>query len=120
MRVGVVAHRSAPPNERQVIAVDDAMLEAIAGLERYSHWIVIFQTETTRPTPGVCATRHRERPSGLGVAIVEYLRSDDELLYVRGLHAQVGDVVLDVQPYIPKRDAAPMAVTTNESPFDPE
>lgn len=120
MRVGVVAYISQPPDEREVIRVDDDMLGAVAGLDAYSHWIVIFQTTVAPPSAGICATRRRTRPSGLGVAVVEYLRRDDELLHVRGLHARVGDVVLDLQPYVPKRDAVPLAVTTNQSPFDPE
>jgi tRNA (Thr-GGU) A37 N-methylase len=120
MRIGVVAHKSPPAEEREVIRVDDDMLQAISGLEAFSHWIVVFQTEIAPPAPGACATRHRARPSGLGVAVVEYLRRDDELLYVSGLHARVGDVVLDLQPYVPERDAAPLAVTTKQSPFEPE
>ena len=120
MRVGRVVHRSAAPDERQVICVDEAMLPAIAGLDAYSHWIVVFQTvvsarlerrDASGGSFGVCATRSRERPSGLGVSVVEYLRRDDELLYVRGLAAVVGDAVLDIQPYVATMDAVPLAVS---------
>lgn len=131
MRVGTVVHRS-KEQDREVISVDDAMLPAIAGIDACSHWIVIYQTVVREVferaskeggreiNVGILATRFRDRPSGLGVSIVEYLRKDDELLYVRGLQAQVGDTVLDIQPYVPLTDASPNAVRPRWAVFEKE
>jgi tRNA (Thr-GGU) A37 N-methylase len=126
MPLGRVVHWRDP--DWHVIQIDDAMLPAIAGIDACSHLIIVYQTvvreglerNAANVSFGVCATRFRERPSGLGVSVVEYLRLDDELLYVRGLHALVGDAVLDVQPYIGSTDAVQNTVRPPWPVFDTE
>jgi tRNA (Thr-GGU) A37 N-methylase len=104
------------------------MLAAVAGIEACSHLIVVYQTVVDELVErragdaaiGVCATRHRERPSGLCVDVVEYLRKDDELIFVSGLCAYVGDAVLDLVPYVARRDAAALAVSPPWNVFETE
>jgi tRNA (adenine37-N6)-methyltransferase len=51
---------------------------------------------------GVFASRSPRRPNGIGLTIVELLRVEDNVLYVRGLDAINGTPVLDIKPYIEK------------------
>lgn len=126
MPLGRVVHMRPP--DTHVIRIDDAMVPAIAGIDACSHLIVLLQTNARETlehtvggqTVGVCATRLRERPSGIGVSVVELLRVDDELVYVRGLSALVDDVVLDLQPYVAKTDSVVDAVRPKWPVFEEE
>lgn len=51
---------------------------------------------------GVFASRSPRRPNGIGLTIVELLRVEGNVLYVKGLDAINGTPVLDIKPYIEK------------------
>lgn len=53
---------------------------------------------------GVFASRSPHRPSGIGLTIVELLRVEGNVLYVKGLDAINGTPVLDIKPYIEKTE----------------
>jgi tRNA-Thr(GGU) m(6)t(6)A37 methyltransferase TsaA len=99
------------------IVMDEAYAEAIAGLEGYSHLIVLFwmhRCDPARyrpmvhprgredlPLTGVLSTRGRDRPNPIGLAVVEWLGRTGHCLQVRRLDAYDGTPVIDIKPYDP-------------------
>jgi tRNA-Thr(GGU) m(6)t(6)A37 methyltransferase TsaA len=49
---------------------------------------------------GVFASRSPFRPNGIGLTIVELLKVEGNVLYVKGLDAIDGTPVLDIKPYL--------------------
>jgi tRNA-Thr(GGU) m(6)t(6)A37 methyltransferase TsaA len=49
---------------------------------------------------GVFATRSPRRPNPVGLTVVELLRRDGRLLYVRGVDMLDGTPLLDIKPYL--------------------
>jgi tRNA-Thr(GGU) m(6)t(6)A37 methyltransferase TsaA len=96
----------------------------LAGLDAYSHVIVVFYMDLAEGAPekpetltlasgntcGILATRSQLRPNHLGVSVVALLGMEEgAALRVRGLDAIDGTPVLDVKPYLPEYDAVPEA-----------
>jgi tRNA-Thr(GGU) m(6)t(6)A37 methyltransferase TsaA len=90
----------------------------LAGMDRYSHVIVVFYMDIAaaaleKPERltlasgeyGIFATRSQLRPNHLGVSAVALLGVDGPRLRVRGLDATDGTPVLDIKPYLPEYDA---------------
>jgi tRNA (adenine37-N6)-methyltransferase len=48
---------------------------------------------------GVFASRSPYRPNGIGLTVVELLKVENNVLYVKGLDAINGTPVLDIKPY---------------------
>ena len=94
-----------------------------AGLDAYSHLLIVFYMDTALGAPafpealtlasgnsyGIFATRSQLRPNHLGVSAVPLLRREGTVLHVRGLDAIDGTAVLDVKPYLPAYDSIPDA-----------
>jgi tRNA (adenine37-N6)-methyltransferase len=89
-------------------------LDALLGIDAYSHLIVVFWMDRRAGTPplqehprgdpelpltGALATRGRNHPNPLGLAVVELLERDGLRLTVRRLDAFDGTPVLDIKPY---------------------
>ena len=49
---------------------------------------------------GVFATRSPRRPNAIALTVVELLRRDGRLLYVRGVDMLDGTPILDIKPYM--------------------
>lgn len=95
----------------------------VAGIEAYSHVLVVFYMDMAADAPtmpgtltlasgntyGIFATRSQLRPNHLGVSAVPLLGREGEVLRVRGLDAIDGTAVLDIKPYLPAYDAHPAA-----------
>ena len=95
----------------------------IAGLEAYSHILVVFYMDLAPGAPekpdqltlesgrtyGILATRSQLRPNHLGVSAVPLLAIEAHTLHVRALDAIDGTPVLDIKPYLPHYDAIPTA-----------
>ena len=97
------------------IVVREDLAAALTGIEEWSHLIVLFWMDrlaekpcrlTTHPRRradlpevGVLGTRGRERPNPIGLAIVELLKRDENVLTVKALDAYDGSPVLDIKPY---------------------
>ncbi len=95
----------------------------IAGIEAYSHVLVLFYMDMANEAPekpesltlasgntyGIFATRSQLRPNHLGVSAVPLLGREGTVLRVRGLDAIDGTAVLDVKPYLPAYDSYPSA-----------
>ncbi|MCH8025251.1 MAG: tRNA (N6-threonylcarbamoyladenosine(37)-N6)-methyltransferase TrmO [Chloroflexi bacterium] len=106
-------------NVRSDLIFRDDLVDAIDGLDEFSHVIVIFAchrvpdaARTPRlaaPGRGILATRSQLRPNSLGVAVVRLVRRRRNILRVIGLDAIDGTPILDIKPYLPHYDSAPEA-----------
>ena len=99
------------------IVVHEEFAAALKGIEEWSHLIVLFwmhqlagkpyrltthpRRRTDLPEVGVFCARGRERPNPIGLAIVELLNRDKNVLTVKALDAYDDSPVLDIKPYTP-------------------
>jgi len=97
------------------IVVREDLAAALTGIEEWSHLIVLFWMDqlagkpcrlTTRPRHradlpevGVFCARGRERPNPIGLAVVELLKRNKNVLTVKALDAYDGSPILDIKPY---------------------
>src|SRR6516225_4027477 len=84
----------------------------LTDIEGFSHLFVIwefdrsegFQLLGTPPSDnrphGVFATRSPRRPNPIGLTVVELLRREGTILYVRGVDMLDGTPILDIKPYL--------------------
>jgi tRNA (adenine37-N6)-methyltransferase len=101
-----------------IIFIKRELIQALKGLEDFSHLFVIFwlnQVAKTRikqlkvhprgrkdmPLLGVFATRTNIRPNPIGLTLVELIEVRENVLTVRGLDAFDGTPVLDIKPFDP-------------------
>jgi tRNA-Thr(GGU) m(6)t(6)A37 methyltransferase TsaA len=106
---------------RSTIVVREDLVEALEGIDGYSHIIVVFAFDKVPeseqrlrvqvgadgriPEQGVLATRSQRRPSPIGVSVARLQRRRGNVLWVEGLDAIDGTPVLDLKPYFPNYDA---------------
>jgi len=98
------------------LVIEEKYAEALEGIEEYSHLFVLFWFHQLRPPEsyglrmhakrgregpfvGILATRGYGRPNPIGLAVVELLRREANVLTVRGLDAFDGTPILDIKPY---------------------
>lgn len=110
---------------RSDIIVREDLVDALEGIDGYSHVIVLFAFDRVpeselrsrvrpggdgrAPEQGVLATRSQLRPSPIGVSVVPLLKRRRNILRVESLDAIDGTPVLDIKPYFPNYDAVPSA-----------
>jgi len=105
------------------IRIYDDFRDGLAGLEAFSHLIVLYwfhhrdtnaERSVLRVTPrrhpgapevGVFASRSPSRPNPIGFCVVELEKLDGSVLEVKGLDAIEGSPIIDLKPYIPHADA---------------
>lgn len=89
----------------------------LAGIEEYSHIIIIAYLHKFRGRPlvvrpkrvegapevGVFATDSPDRPNPIAVTIARLLKRDGRVLYVDGVDLFNGTPVLDIKGFSPKR-----------------
>jgi tRNA-Thr(GGU) m(6)t(6)A37 methyltransferase TsaA len=85
--------------------------EGLQDVEQEPHLIVLYWLDRSdrnklKAIPphtgiehGVFATRSPDRPNPIGICIVEFVRREGNLLFVRGLDAIDGTPLLDIKPY---------------------
>lgn len=104
------------------IVVNDEFSRGLKGLDAFSHLWVIYllhdagRTELeTHPGPpeiknlprvGVFASRSQYRPNHIALRLVTLSGMQANRLFVRGLDAIDGSLVLDIKPFIPHFDRA--------------
>jgi len=107
-----------PRNRAEMISeivIDDYWAKALTGIEEYSHIFVLFWMHKTGaaeveqlihprgdnklPLTGVFASRTRNRPNPVGLAVAELLKREGNKLKVKRLDAFDGTPVLDIKPY---------------------
>ena len=113
--IGFVSRASPNENDRDrslvaKIVFDDDLTPALDGVEEWSHIYVIFWLDkvdrATEPelchqgsNVGVLAARSPIHPNPLGLTLVELIKREDNVLWVRGLDAYDGTPVVDIKPY---------------------
>jgi tRNA-Thr(GGU) m(6)t(6)A37 methyltransferase TsaA len=98
--------------EEGVLSILPEFERGLTDIEGYSHLIVLwafdrsegFDLMVTPPTDdrphGVFTTRSPRRPNPIALTIVELLRHENGLLYVRGVDMLDGTPILDIKPYL--------------------
>jgi tRNA-Thr(GGU) m(6)t(6)A37 methyltransferase TsaA len=101
--------------------------EAAAGVEGFSHLVVLFWAHLVTPEErrltkvhprrrqdlpltGVFATRSPARPNPIGMTVVRLLGRKGNVLTVEGLDALNGSPILDIKPHIPQHDEVAGAI----------
>ena len=113
--IGIVRRASPDENERDRSLVARGVLNqdlapALDGIEEWSHLYVIFwldrAAQTAQPIlrhassgSGVLAARSPIHPNPLGLTLVELVKREENVLWVRGLDAYEGTPVVDIKPY---------------------
>ena len=109
--------------------------DAVAGLDAFSHLVVVFQFHLVDPADvqsgarrprgnpdwpevGMFAQRAKIRPNRLGVSTCSLSRVEGLDLHVRGLDAVDGSPVLDVKPFI--REFEPPDGSVRQPPWSTE
>jgi tRNA-Thr(GGU) m(6)t(6)A37 methyltransferase TsaA len=113
--IGFVSRTSPNENDRDrglvaKVVVDKDLAPALDGIEEWSHIYVIFWlnrvVHATEPElchqgsgTGVFAARSPIHPNPIGLTLVELVKREGNVLWVRGLDAYDGTPVVDIKPY---------------------
>jgi tRNA-Thr(GGU) m(6)t(6)A37 methyltransferase TsaA len=130
--VGFVSRDSSSEDERDRslvsrVVVDKDLAPALDGIEAWSHIYVIFWMGEAMKreeavlhhregTVGVFAARSPIHPNPIGLTLVELVRREGSVLWVRGLDAYDGTPVMDVKPYPDWEHGSLLVVTDFEVP----
>ena len=103
--------------------------DALKDIDGFSHIIILYwihlrdnekersvlqvvpRARTDKVKVGVFACRSPSRPNPIGLCVVELMKVEGCVLTVKGLDAFEGSPIIDVKPYIQRRDAVPNACT---------
>jgi tRNA-Thr(GGU) m(6)t(6)A37 methyltransferase TsaA len=113
--VGFVRRASPDEDDRDrslvaQVVVDEDLAPALEGIDEWSHVYVIFWMggaaedgevvlQHKEGGVGVFAARSPIHPNPIGLTLVELVRREGRVLWVRGLDAYDGTPVLDIKPY---------------------
>ena len=113
--IGFVSRTSPNENDRDRslvarIVLSKDLAPALDGMEEWSHIYVIYWLDKVpragepilqHPSSGVgiFATRSPIHPNPIGLTLVELVKRDENVLWVRGLDAYDGTPVVDIKPY---------------------
>lgn len=113
--IGFVSRNMAHENERDWSLVARVVLykhlaPALDGMEDWSHiYVILWLDRAPHVTEaawhhagsgaGILAARSPVHPNPIGLTLVELVRREANVLWVRGLDAYDGTPVLDVKPY---------------------
>ena len=113
--IGFVRRTSLDENDKDRslvsrVVLDENLAPALDGIEEWSHIYVIFWLDRVAHTeppvlhhpgngPGILAARSPIHPNPIGLTLVELIRREENVLWVRGLDAYDGTPVLDIKPY---------------------
>ena len=92
------------------ILLNKDLMPALEGIEEWSHIYVIFWLDqvvhTREPVlqhltsgAGIFAARSPIHPNPIGLTLVELVKRDRNVLWVKGLDAYEGTPVVDIKPY---------------------
>lgn len=97
------------------VVLKDSLADALLGIEEFSHIFIIFwlhemQTREddswihpscsdNQHLVGFLATRAPRRPNPIGLTLVELVKHENNVLWVKGLDAVDGTPVIDIKPY---------------------
>ena len=105
------------------IELNKELVGGLADVEGFTHLHVFYWLHEskgysltvhppwdTKPH-GLFATRSPHRPNPIGYSVVKLVERRGNILRVKGLDAMEGTPVLDIKPFIKKRDCKPHAVS---------
>lgn len=126
--IGIVSRTSSAENERDrsllaKIIVEEDLASALDGIEEWSHIYVIFWLDkvvhAVKPKlyhhnsgAGIFAARSPIHPNPIGLTLVELVKRDENVLWVKGIDALDGTPVIDIKPY-PDWNQGQLIVVTN-------
>ncbi|MGD9092581.1 MAG: tRNA (N6-threonylcarbamoyladenosine(37)-N6)-methyltransferase TrmO, partial [Anaerolineales bacterium] len=131
--IGYVSRKTSNEDERDrslvtKIVINKNLAPALDGIEGWSHIYVIYwlhriphSDEPILHHPcrqggeqglGIFATRAPIHPNPIGLTLVEFLKREENVLWVRGLDAYDKTPVLDIKPY-PYWDKGNLIVITD-------
>jgi tRNA-Thr(GGU) m(6)t(6)A37 methyltransferase TsaA len=125
--IGVVRRTSPDEDDRDrslvaKIEIEEALAPALEGIEEWSHVYVVFWIGRAAGTEepilrhengvGILAARSPIHPNPIGLTLVELVKREGNLLWVRGLDAYDGTAILDIKPY-PDWDKGQLVVVTD-------
>lgn len=118
-----ISHRQTSGWENVVseIIIDPMYEEALAGVEEYSHLLILFWMSRLRPAEkkikkihpksrpdlplvGIFSTRTQYRPNPIGLTQVKLIKRKKNILRVQGLDAISGTPVVDIKPISPRHE----------------
>ena len=99
----------------QIVLTDEFTEDAFKGITDFSHAEIIFYFDKADknkiskgvrhprdnkdwPLTGVFAHHGKDRPNHIGLCVVEILKCEGKILFVKGLDAIDGTPVLDIKP----------------------
>lgn len=113
--IGFVRRAAPGENERDRslearIIIEEELSPALEGIEAWSHIYVIFWLDQVPPAEepqlthqegnvGIFAARSPIHPNPPGLTLVELVKREGNVLWVRGLDAYDGTPVIDIKPY---------------------
>lgn len=114
------------PWEPSTIVIDSRWEPALAGIEGFSHLVVLFYLDrkprartagTEEPAEraeglepvGMFATRSPKRPNPIGIACPELISREGNRLLIRGIDAWDNTPVIDIKGYYPPDELRPDA-----------
>jgi len=113
--IGFVSRASPSENERDrslvaKVVFDEDLAPALDEIEEWSHIYVIFWLDRVvraaepelyhqSSAVGILAARSPIHPNPIGLTLVELVKRERNVLWVRGLDAYDGTPVVDVKPY---------------------
>jgi len=113
--IGIVSRTSSVENERDrnliaKIVVEKDLAPALDGIDEWSHIYVIFWLDrvvhAVEPElhhhisgVGIFAARSPIHPNPIGLTLVELVKREGNVLWVKGIDALDGTPVIDIKPY---------------------
>lgn len=100
-------------NAKGRIEVFKKYKDGLSDIEGFSHLILIYRFHKSRghclkvkpflddQLRGLFATRYPRRPNQIGLTVVELLKRQSNILFVKGIDMLDGTPLLDIKPYIP-------------------
>lgn len=85
------------------IVVNKDMAQGLDGIKEWSHLYILFWmhkiSHNEIPDSGTFTYRSPIRPNPIGLTLVELIKHEKNILWVKGLDAHDGTPVLDIKPY---------------------
>lgn len=88
----------------------------LKDLEYFSHLIILCHFHLIKDTKlqvtpymdtdthGIFATRAPGRPNSIGLSIVDIIKIEDNIIYIKNVDLIDGTPILDIKPYVPQFD----------------
>lgn len=122
--IGIVKNNVKEPrfgnfaDEISEIIVDEKFIEALNGIEDYSHVIIVYWMDKVKdyvlthrpqgnpkvPIVGIFACRCPRRPNPIANTTVRLLEREGNKIKVKGLDILDGTPIIDIKPYWPQYD----------------